>query len=121
MDAGVAMVEALRPVWDEFRRLGVRYDIGGSWASSSHGAARSTLDVDLAAELDESRANHLMAALRGDYYVGEQAVLEAVRLTQVVRLQGERMDREYLRHRANVLGVADLLERLQKEAAAEGD
>lgn len=188
MDGGVDMVEALRPVLDELSRLAVRYYVGGSLASSSHGAARSTLDADVVAELDETAALHLIAALQADYYISQQAVLAAVRahscfnlihlatsfkidlfvsrnrefdrsvleratletlgdrnlllarvataediillklewyrlgneasqrqwsdLVQVVRLQGDRLDREYLAHWAGRLGVADLLQRL---------
>ncbi len=35
---------------------GVRYLVGGSLASSQAGGPRSTLDVDMAAELDERSA-----------------------------------------------------------------
>ena len=72
------LIKALRPVLAELDRLGVRYCIGGSVASSFHGAARSTLDVDLAAELDETAALNLIDTLRDDYYVSESAVREAV-------------------------------------------
>src|SRR5262245_5531084 len=46
MSEASELIQALRPVLDELNRLGVRYYIGGSVASSIHGAARSTLDVD---------------------------------------------------------------------------
>jgi hypothetical protein len=45
------LVQALVPVVGPLDLLGVRYCIGGSVASSVHGAARSTLDVDLVAEM----------------------------------------------------------------------
>lgn len=73
------LTEALRPVVAELDRLGVRYCVGGSIASSMHGAARSTLDVDLAAELDEASALRLTAALSDQYYISESAAREAVR------------------------------------------
>jgi hypothetical protein len=44
-----------------------------------HGAARSTLDVDVAAELDETTGLELIAALQDDYYVSKEAMLDAVR------------------------------------------
>jgi hypothetical protein len=185
------LIRALRPVLAELDRLGVRYCVGGSLASSVHGAARSTLDVDLAAELDEAAALSLTAALHDDYYVSEVAAREAVRrrscfnllhfatsfkidifvsrdrefdrrvqerasaellggaegfpariaaaediiliklewyrlgdesserqwndVTLVAKLQGDRLDRTYLRHWAGELGVADLLDRLLAE------
>ena len=73
------MIQSLRPVVTELERLGVRYCIGGSVASSLHGASRSTMDVDLAAELDETTALRLTETLREDFYVSETAALEAVR------------------------------------------
>jgi len=73
------LLQALRPVVNALNRLGVRYCIGGSVASSLHGAARSTLDVDLAAELNERTARELARDLQGEYYVSEQAAVEAVK------------------------------------------
>ena len=188
MEGTSELVRALRPVVDELHRLGVRYYVGGSVASSIHGAVRSTLDVDIAAELDEESALALVAALQSEFYVSEQAVLDAVRrracfnlihlatsfkvdvfvsqerafdrlvqeravlqvlgeannlsarvataedtilfklewyrlgheiserqwndLTLVAKLQGPRLDHEYLHRWASELGVADLLGRL---------
>lgn len=74
------LIAALRPVIAEFQRLGVRYYLGGSVASSFHGASRSTMDVDIAAELDETNAVRFVDALKSQYYVSETAVREAVRL-----------------------------------------
>ena len=73
------LIQALHPVLTVLDRLGVRYCVGGSVASSVHGAARSTLDADLAAELDEPAAMSLIAALQNDYYASEIAAREAVR------------------------------------------
>jgi hypothetical protein len=42
---------AMMPVIRQFEQLGVNYFIGGSVASSLFGVPRSTLDVDLVAEL----------------------------------------------------------------------
>ncbi len=64
----------------ELDRLGVRYYIGGSVASSYHGAARSTLDADVTAELDLRHALSLMDSMKQSYYVSQVAVEEAVRL-----------------------------------------
>lgn len=79
MDGAIDLVEALRPVLQELDRLGVRYNIGGSVASSIHGAGRSTLDVDVGAELNEATAIELIAALQNDFYISQPAVLDAVR------------------------------------------
>lgn len=73
------LVRALGPLVHELRRLGVQHYIGGSVASSIHGAARSTLDVDVAAELDRAAALRLVDSLGDEYYVSREAVLDAVR------------------------------------------
>jgi hypothetical protein len=41
------MLDALRPVVATLQRLGVKHFVGGSVASSVHGVARTTLDVDI--------------------------------------------------------------------------
>lgn len=46
------LAAAVRPVADALKTLGVRYFLGGSLASSAHGVARASLDVDLVAELE---------------------------------------------------------------------
>lgn len=189
------LVEALRPVLRELKRLGVRHYVGGSIASSMHGSARSTLDVDLGAELDEQSALALIAALQSDYYASQSAVLDAVRrrtcfnlihlatsfkvdifvnrgrdfdrrvqeraaveplgetetlsapiataediiliklewyrlgneisqrqwsdVTAVAKLQGGRLDRDYLRRWSRELGLTDLLDRLLCEVDSD--
>ena len=59
--------------------LGVRYVIGGSVASSVFGEPRSTLDLDLMIEIDESTARQLADRLRHDFYVDEDDAVDAVR------------------------------------------
>jgi hypothetical protein len=58
--------------------LGVPYLVGGSVASSLLGEVRSTIDVDLVADLSEQHVKPLVAALEGDFYVAESAVRDAV-------------------------------------------
>lgn len=72
----VALAVALGGILD---RLKIRYVIGGSVASGILGEPRSTLDLDLMAELSEAQAVALVHALEADYYVDEATVLEAVR------------------------------------------
>lgn len=50
MSAG-NIFEALDAVVQAFEDLDVRYQIGGSVASSAYGIARATLDADLVADL----------------------------------------------------------------------
>lgn len=60
--------------------LGIRYLIGGSFASSVHGEPRSTNDVDFLADVRNEHVAPLVRALEADYYVSESAVREAIRL-----------------------------------------
>lgn len=60
-------------------RLGIRYCIGGSVASSVYGEVRTTLDVDLVAELHSEHIGALVAAVECDFHVVDQAVRRAVR------------------------------------------
>jgi hypothetical protein len=70
---------ALVPVIDVFENLGIRYYIGGSVASSAHGIARSTQDVDIIADLHLRHARFLVDALTQSFYVDFEMVQEAIR------------------------------------------
>lgn len=70
---------AVEPVVAAFEKLRIRYCVGGSVASSFHGASRSTMDVDLLCELTEEQAPDFLACFDGDYYVSEPAIREAIR------------------------------------------
>ena len=72
------LMAALRPVTDALDRLGVRYFIGGSVASSAHGIARASLDVDLVAELEPSHLQPLARQLASAYYMPEEHMRLAV-------------------------------------------
>jgi hypothetical protein len=50
------LVAALTPVAAAFERLRVRHSIGGSVASTMHGAIRSTMDVDVVCDLRAVRS-----------------------------------------------------------------
>ena len=73
------LISALAPVVSALSKLGVRHYVGGSVASSFHGAVRSTMDVDLVSELDEANVVPFLGQLSGDYYVSESAVRDAVK------------------------------------------
>jgi hypothetical protein len=71
------IVAALEPVVDALERLGVRYRVGGSVASSALGVPRSTLDVDIACELRAEQAAAFAASLASTYYVDADMIREA--------------------------------------------
>lgn len=72
------MVAAIVPVVAVLEWLGVSYYLGGSIASSAHGIPRSTLDVDLAADLRAKHVVPLVEALQADYYISTPAVSDAI-------------------------------------------
>lgn len=72
------IVAAITPIVDVFQRLGVGYCVAGSVASSAHGIARATLDVDMVADLRPAQVAPLVAALSSDYYVDLDAAADAV-------------------------------------------
>lgn len=75
------LASALMPVVEALERLGVRYYVTGSVASSAHGVARASLDVDLVAELAEAQADPLADVLEAAYYTprGQMRVAAAER------------------------------------------
>ncbi|MCA9107757.1 MAG: hypothetical protein R3B96_04130 [Pirellulaceae bacterium] len=73
------LVSALSPVSAALTKLGIRHYIGGSVASSFHGASRSTMDVDIVAELPESAVPAFLGYFDGDFYVSESAIRDAIR------------------------------------------
>lgn len=70
---------AIEPIVDAFEDLGVLYSVVGSIASSSHGMPRSTIDIDLVANLRMPHVAPLVAALTDTYYLDEDAARDAVR------------------------------------------
>lgn len=73
------LVAALAPVVAAFRQLKIRHYVGGSVASSFHGAARSTMDVDLVCEFTVDQVKSFVASFDENFYVSESAIREAVR------------------------------------------
>jgi hypothetical protein len=60
------------------KRLGVPYMVGGSLASSLHGIPRATQDVDLVLAIQQEDVAGLVAALRADFYLDEEAIRDAI-------------------------------------------
>jgi len=72
------LVAALLPVTTALKQLGVRFFVSGSVASSFHGATRSTMDVDLVAEITKEVVAEFIRCFGDDFYISESAVREAV-------------------------------------------
>ncbi|NLS79066.1 MAG: nucleotidyltransferase family protein [Chloroflexi bacterium] len=58
--------------------LGIAYAIGGSVASAIHGVVRSTLDIDIVADLQRGREGELLGALGEEFYADGESIREAV-------------------------------------------
>jgi len=73
------LIAALSPVSAALDDLGIRHFVGGSVASSFHGASRSTMDVDIVAELTDSAVSGFLQHFDKDFYISESALRDAIR------------------------------------------
>ncbi|MBI2566631.1 MAG: hypothetical protein HYV63_06325 [Candidatus Schekmanbacteria bacterium] len=65
-------------VVDVLEDLAIPFHLGGSFASSIHGAPRQTRDADLVADLGMSHVAKLVSRLERDFYVDAEMIREAV-------------------------------------------
>lgn len=72
------LTAALEPVDRVLRGLGVAYYVGGSIASSYHGAARSTMDVDIVCDLRRDHVETFIKLLGNEFYCSSTAILSAI-------------------------------------------
>ena len=72
------LTRALLPVVQSFDALGIGYFVGGSVASSAHGLPRTTLDVDVVAEMEPADVEPFVARLRGLFYVDAGMIRKAI-------------------------------------------
>jgi hypothetical protein len=66
-------------VLEAIDRLGLRYHIGGSFASAIHGVPRQTMDADLVVELDIGSVVELVDGLEDEFYVDVDGARDAVK------------------------------------------
>jgi hypothetical protein len=69
----------LKPVIEIFEKLSIPYYIGGSVASSIYGIARTTMDVDVVADIKVHHIPLLKKTLEESYYIDEGMIKEAIR------------------------------------------
>lgn len=65
-------------VTQTLERLGIPYAVGGSLASSLHGVMRSTLDVDIVADMRLDHISPLVAALSKEFYADDEMMRGAI-------------------------------------------
>jgi hypothetical protein len=73
------LVAALSPVSAAITKLGIRHYVGGSVASSFHGVSRSTMHVDIVADMTDSAVSEFLKCFDRDFYVSEAAIRDAIR------------------------------------------
>ena len=79
MNSDQGLIQALEPVAKILQSLDIEFYVSGSVASSFHGAARSTLDVDLVADLRSEHIESFVSRINNeDYYVSQAAIEDAV-------------------------------------------
>jgi len=72
------IIEVASKVIEVFEKLNIGYYIGGSLASSAFGVARSTLDIDIVAEVKGAHASTLERILKKEFYVDLDSIQKAI-------------------------------------------
>lgn len=72
------LADALNLLAEAFKKLGIRYAIGGSVASSVRGIARATRDLDIVAGIQAANASELARALGADWYADADQMHQAI-------------------------------------------
>jgi hypothetical protein len=80
------IVAALIPVAEALDRLRIPYYVGGSIASSAHGFARATVDIDLVVRIAAEQVPALVEQLQDAYYIDADAFLAAIHARAPVNL-----------------------------------
>lgn len=78
MSFGNDILATIDRIGSELDKLGVVWAIGGSIASSTYAAPRSTNDIDVIAELHPEHAARLARALGAEFYIDEISAREAI-------------------------------------------
>ena len=74
----VTPVSVLAIITNPLERLGIRYVLVGSFASSIHGLYRATADIDILADVKAEHIHPLYEALKETFYVDELAMRTAI-------------------------------------------
>ncbi len=61
-----------------FEKLGIAYAVGGSISSSLHGVMRSTIDIDIIADMHPEHIEQFVAALSRDFYADDEMIRGAI-------------------------------------------
>jgi hypothetical protein len=73
-----SQTEVMLKVIEALEELGSPYLVGGSYASSAHGLARATMDIDILAAIPGKLARALATRLEPEFYADELAIRQAI-------------------------------------------
>jgi hypothetical protein len=73
-----SQTEVMIKVIEALEELDIPYLVGGSYASSAHGIARATMDIDILAAIPGKQAGALAARLEPEFYADELAIRQAI-------------------------------------------
>jgi hypothetical protein len=65
-------------VTDIFEKMGIPYAVGGSMSSSVHGIMRSTMDVDIVADMRLEHISGFVSALSVAFYADDEMIRDAI-------------------------------------------
>ncbi|HSF14808.1 MAG TPA: hypothetical protein VLK65_04585 [Vicinamibacteria bacterium] len=82
MSLNLGPTDVVLLVVEILERLGVRYAIGGSFASSLHGVFRASVDADIVADLQLDHVEPFSRALAEAFYRDESSMRRAIELRQ---------------------------------------
>lgn len=71
--------DAFEPLRSALEQAGIRFAIGGSWASTAFGEPRLTNDVDILAEFTEEALRRFLNSLPDTFYIDPEDALNAIR------------------------------------------
>lgn len=74
----MSAADAFEPLRFALESVGIRYAIGGSWASTAFGEPRFTNDVDILAEFTQQNLEHFLGHLTDVFYVDPEEASSAV-------------------------------------------
>ncbi|MFY9221981.1 MAG: hypothetical protein WAQ98_04910 [Blastocatellia bacterium] len=69
---------AIIPIIEIFNKLGIKYHIGGSFASSAYGVPRATAGIDLMADISSKDILEIVKSLGNLYYLSEISIRNAI-------------------------------------------
>lgn len=72
------VLQATYLVTDVLEKMGINYAVCGSLASSAHGMIRTTMDVDLIADLRQEHVSMFVALLKGSFFIDAEMIHSAI-------------------------------------------